>query len=169
MGAMDLHRASHKPDWEQTDIGDRNIYQKIAATTGGLATPANVILTIGFILVILGVVTLLQENYILSILLLTVGRTLDIVDGVVAEATGTKSLGGEMFDAIIDRLGALGVVIALFISNLAPWWVIVSLIGTQVVLSIVAICVRCHTFLWAGMTHTSRYKPVRYVRRKLYG
>jgi phosphatidylglycerophosphate synthase len=131
---MNLHRASKKADWENVTPSKRSVFQKGAAATGGIVSPANGITVIGLGIVIYGLVLLLQGEYLWGLILLVVGRLLDIADGVVAEATQTKSATGELFDAAADKIGTLLTIVVLIAGNIADWWVIVALILPQVLI-----------------------------------
>jgi len=134
---MNLHRTSGTPDWEKVAPAKRNIFQKISAATHGVASPANVITVIGLGIVIYGLILLLQQQYWVGLVLLAVGRLLDVVDGIVAEATGTKSPLGELFDAVADKIGTILTILALIFAGITYWWVIAALIIPQAVIPLV--------------------------------
>ena len=135
---MNLHRASEKPDWENTDVASRNVFQKIASNTHGVITPANVISILGLALVIFGLLAVLRGDIWIGVGAMAFGRLLDVADGWVAESTGTKSLLGEAVDAVIDKLGTLLTIAVLFILNIAPWWIIAALLIPQSIAPLIA-------------------------------
>lgn len=135
---MDLHRTTGKPDWETIKPSKRTAIQKTAAATHGIITPPNIISIIGLALVIYGVVALTQENFWIGFAALVIGRLLDIVDGLVAQATGTKSALGEFVDASIDKIGTLLTIAALFIVAPEYWILITSLLVPQVVIPFIS-------------------------------
>lgn len=134
---MNLHRTSGKPDWKKVNTSTYNGFQKIAAATNGIVSPANVITVIGLIIVIVGLGAILNQQYWLGLVLVVFGRLLDIVDGVVAEATQTKSPLGEIFDAAADKIGTLLTIIVLFVADVSYWWVIIALLIPQVIIPLV--------------------------------
>ena len=134
---MNLHRTSGTPDWENVKPTDRNAFQKMSAATRGIASPANIITVIGLGIVVYGLVLLLQQHYWPGLTLLAIGRLLDIVDGIVAESTGTKSPLGELFDAAADKIGTLLTIIALVVAGITDWWVIVALLIPQAIIPLV--------------------------------
>jgi len=136
---MNLHRTSKKPEWENTPHADRNFFQKMSAATYGIASPANIITVSGLVVVIYGLVTLLQQQFWLGLILLTVGRLLDVVDGIVAESTHTKSPLGELFDATADKIGTLLTIIVLIVAGITYWWVILALVIPQVIIPLVTL------------------------------
>jgi len=131
---MNLHRASNKPDWEKTPPAERTTFQRLAASTYGIVTPANTVTIIGLGIVIWGLVVILQGQFLIGLLLVVGGRLLDIVDGVVAEVTHTKSPVGELFDAAADKIGTLLTILVLIVANSTYWWVILALILPQVLI-----------------------------------
>lgn len=134
---MNLHRASTKPDWERVSIEERTNIQRIAAATQGVVTPPNIITAIGLLMVLYGLWQIINQEVIIGITIVALGRLLDVVDGWVAELTKTKSLIGEMSDAVADKIGTLLTVIALFVARATPWWVIVMLILPQVTITLI--------------------------------
>lgn len=131
---MNLHRITGKSDWEKVVPSKYNFFQKVAASTGGIVSPANIITIIGLGIVVYGLVALMQDAYWVGLGALIVGRLLDIVDGVVAEATQTKSAVGELFDAAADKIGTLLTIVVLVLAAVADWWVILALILPQVLI-----------------------------------
>lgn len=131
---MNLHRTSGKPDWATIRPSERNVFQKVAAATGGILTPANVISFIGLGLVVYGLILVINHDFWLGLVLLAAGRLLDIVDGLVAEATHTKSPLGELVDASIDKIGTVLTVLALFIASVADWWAVAALLLPQLLI-----------------------------------
>lgn len=134
---MNLHRASTKPDWERINDAERTGTQRIAAATRGIVTPANTITAVGLVMVLYGLWQIVNEEVIVGVIVVALGRLLDIVDGWVAELTKTKSLLGEMCDAVADKIGTLLTVATLFVVNVAPWWVIVMLVLPQVIIPLI--------------------------------
>lgn len=129
---MNLHRSTGQADWEQISPAARTRIQKLAAQSGGILTPPNGITVIGLALVMGGLAAILQTYYWLGLILLAAGRLLDIADGLVAEATDTKSPVGEAFDALADKVGTLLTVIVLVAGKVASWWLIAALVVPQI-------------------------------------
>ena len=71
--------------------------------------------------------------------MIVIGRLLDIVDGAVADFTGTKSPLGEKFDAIIDKAGTLLTIIVLLLLGTVNWWLIVVLALPQIATGILIV------------------------------
>jgi phosphatidylglycerophosphate synthase len=133
---MNLHRTSGTPDWANVKVADRNVFQNLAAATRGIMSPANVITVIGLGIVVYGLVAIMQQQFWTGLVFLAIGRLLDIVDGLVAEATHTKSPLGELFDAVADKIGTLLTIAVLLIAGVAHWWVIMALIVPQIAITL---------------------------------
>jgi cardiolipin synthase len=134
---MDLHRTTKQPEWKKTKARDYSAFQKLAAATNGFVSPANIVTLVGFGVVIGGLVALLQHHYWLGLVLLAVGRLFDVADGMVAQATHTKSPVGEILDAVVDKIETLLTIIVLLVADIAPWWVIVALVVPQAIIAAV--------------------------------
>lgn len=139
---MKLHRSDSQPDWEKITQNERNIWQRIAAVTFGIATLANVATFIGIVLVIVGLLEIVDQNYWWGCVLIIVGRLFDLLDGWLAEATRTKSPLGELLDASIDKLGTVLTVVAFYVAALAPWWVLTALLLPHIVIIFISLNAR---------------------------
>ncbi len=125
---MDLHYSAPTPDWEKVRHGDRNSWQRMAATTSGVLTPGNIISAVGVIVVLIGLYALSQGQLWLGLSAVALGRVADILDGIAANTTGTKSSLGEAVDATCDKIGAFAAFIVLAGASIV-WWPVVLMLG----------------------------------------
>ena len=139
---MKLHRSSNVPDWEKVDRKDRNVWQRIAASTSGIVTLANIATFVGIVLVVIGLLEVVHMNYWRGSALIIVGRLFDLLDGWLAESTQTKGPLGELLDAAVDKLGTILTVIAFYIAGLAPGWVLTLLLLPHLVIIIISVNAR---------------------------
>jgi phosphatidylglycerophosphate synthase len=100
---MKLHRAV-RSDWSDIAPQERTIFQRWAACSWGIITPGNLTTLIGAALVVGGLYELSQGRLISGTAMIIVGRLADILDGMVADYTKTKSPVGEAVDASIDKV-----------------------------------------------------------------
>ncbi len=149
---MNLHRASATPEWATVPATEQNSWQRIAAKTGGVVTPGNILTMAGFGLAIAGLAALLAEHYWLGLAGLTAGRLLDIADGMAANFTGTKSPLGELLDASVDKLITLLTIIVLGVTGLVFWWVLLLLLLPHFVITIIS----AQAFVAGQRLHPSR-------------
>lgn len=136
---LNIHR-SKAADWDNTKGEERNIWQKLAFRSYGTLTPANFVSIIGGVLAIYGLILIMNEETISGLLLVAIGRVADLLDGLIAEYTKTKSPLGELVDAIADKLVIAFAVIVFAALALVPW-PIVALIALQNILSGLAVIV----------------------------
>lgn len=123
---LQLHRSRQKPDWELIAATERNWWQRIAAATGGIVTPANWMTILGVILVGYGIF-LLPSQLFYGVAFIVIGRLFDLLDGIVADATGTKGPLGELIDATADKIVLFGTGIAIGTFGLVSWFIIIPL------------------------------------------
>ncbi len=117
---MRLHHRGKKADWHRVLPEKRNFWQRLAKLSAGVATPGNLISLGGLLLVLLGTWLLVQQQYVAGLSVIVVGRISDVLDGIVAEKTGTKSPLGEIVDTTVDKLAVLIIVPVLIIEHLLP-------------------------------------------------
>lgn len=139
---MNLHHSADAPDWHKIHDAERTYVQKLAAHTRGVVTPANLISVIGLGLVVYGLWLITDNQIWLGLAVVVVGRLLDLVDGLVAEATKTKSPLGELVDASVDKAATVLSVIALLVIEVASWWIIGVLILPQLLIALVSLVKR---------------------------
>lgn len=149
---MDLHRTGKVADWNHVKPGQRNGWQKLAEQTHGILTPGNAISALGLGLVFGGLAAITMHLYLSGVILLAVGRLADILDGILAQKTGTKSPLGEAVDASFDKIGALTALVILAIEGLLPW-PIALIIALQ---SIVNILLALYARTKKSVIHPSR-------------
>lgn len=118
---MKLHYAATKPDWERSDQAQHNKWQRLAARTGGIVTPGNAASAGGICLVGVGLVHVHAEELWTGLILVSTGRLCDVLDGIIAERTGTKSPLGEAVDAGLDKIAVLATLIVFAIAKVMPW------------------------------------------------
>ncbi len=145
---MKLHRVGKKADWDRLKARNRNNWQRLAVYTHGIITPGNVISITGFILVVSGLIYVYRDQFIAGIIAISLGRILDIVDGVLADKTGTKSPLGEVIDASIDKLEIVLALPVLVIAGVLLLWQAVILLALH---AANALC--------AGVTKARRILP----------
>ncbi len=134
---MKLHRADVKPDWLNVPVKNRSSIQKLAFVTSGVITPGNIATIIGFVMVLIGLWLIAEQDYLTGLCLLAVGRSFDVLDGYLAELTATKSPLGEKLDAGFDKLGTFLTLVVFGVHQLAPWWVLVALALPHAVISLI--------------------------------
>lgn len=72
------------------------------------------------------------EGSWLPVVLLALWASTDWIDGVLARAMGQTSRIGEVMDPIADRIGIVGVTLALAAAGALDWWIIAVIAGVDV-------------------------------------
>jgi phosphatidylglycerophosphate synthase len=99
---MKLHRAI-RSDWSDIAPQQRTLWQRWAAGSRGIIAPANLVSLIGAALVLRGLFYFGEGRLVAGIWCVILGRLADILDGIVADYTKTKSPLGEAVDATVDK------------------------------------------------------------------
>lgn len=123
---MNLHRTDNVPQWEKLDPSERNGWQRVAAATKGVVTPANAVTAAGYAVFEWGLRDVRRGNVGAGVAKVVAGRLFDIADGMVAEKTGTKSPLGEAFDATVDKIEAARGLYTFARRGIVPRYVAVS-------------------------------------------
>lgn len=141
---MNLHRAGKRPDWLQIKAEKRNIWQRVAYLTQGFITPGNIISICGAGLVAFGLVQIYHGELASGLPALLLGRAADVLDGIAASRTGTKSPLGEITDASLDKLAMVAALIVFVHADIVPL-IPLLLIGTLNVMAIgLSVLARLH-------------------------
>lgn len=72
-----------------------------------------------------------------AFVVLAVSAVTDWLDGTIARATGQISRLGQLLDPLADRLYIATTLVALAIRAIIPWWLVVVLLGRDLVLAVV--------------------------------
>ena len=100
-------------------------------------SPANATSLIGLALTIYGS---LNITTLAGVLVLGLGRFIDIFDGKIARATHTSRF-GAIVDATFDKIGLAFLVPAIWFADIAPYWLLIYILAQNVlnvILSFVA-------------------------------
>ena len=91
-------------------------------------SPANAVSLIGLAMTIYGS---LHISSLSGVLILGLGRFIDIFDGKVARATHVSQLGATV-DATCDKIGIAFLVPAIWIAHIAPVWLLVYILAQNI-------------------------------------
>jgi phosphatidylglycerophosphate synthase len=139
-----LHRAGQKADWEIIPKNKRNVWQHIAASTKGILTPANVMSVIGAVLVFMGLYYIFTDELGWGFVCVAVGRFADLLDGALAQATGTKSSVGEAVDAGLDKIIIFVAIIAFLATGAVPLWAAIIIAVRNVIIMTLGLLGKAH-------------------------
>ena len=100
-----LHRLkNNQNDWDNVPDVDLTLLQRIAKRTKGIVTAANAITIAGTIAVMGGLVDYMNGDKVSGVIKVGLGRSADVLDGYVANATNTKGRFGRDLDPTVDTL-----------------------------------------------------------------
>lgn len=85
----------------------------------------NILTVSRFILITFIVMSLLHENYILSIILLSISGLTDILDGLIARKCNIISNFGKLIDPLADKATQVSILVTLVFQNIIPLWILV--------------------------------------------
>lgn len=139
-----LHRVGSKADWQVTPKNQRNVWQRVAFSTKGILTPANVISVMGALLVFLGLYYTLTDDLAWGFICIAVGRFADLLDGAVAQATGTKSSVGEAVDAGLDKIIIVVAIVAFFVTGIVPLWAAIIIGVRNAIIMVLGLLGKAH-------------------------
>lgn len=77
-----------------------------------------------------------------AIIVLMVGGATDYFDGKLARAWNQESRLGELMDPAIDRLYIAATLIVLYIRHALPLWIIIALLGRDVILGVMTLAMK---------------------------
>lgn len=92
-----------------------------AITKADVFSIANFVSLVGLSLTIFGALTI---NSLSGVLILGLGRFIDVFDGIIARRTHTSPF-GALVDATCDKIGIAFLVGAVWLAELAPLWLLV--------------------------------------------
>lgn len=70
-----------------------------------------------------------------ALIVLVISGITDWLDGKIARALDQYSRLGELLDPLADRLYTLAALVAFLVRGIVPWWVVVLIVGRDVVIS----------------------------------
>jgi phosphatidylglycerophosphate synthase len=138
MGVINLHRAEIA-DWSKQSPNYHNMWQRMAAKTHGIVAPGNLVSLVGALAVSCGLYLVAQHSLTSGIIAIFAGRCADILDGIVADYTKTKSPLGEAIDAAADKIVVGLALLVLAVDNLLPLAIIVLIAVHGIYNSVLAI------------------------------
>jgi CDP-diacylglycerol---glycerol-3-phosphate 3-phosphatidyltransferase len=171
---MNLHRIEGRPEWASVPVARRNPWQRLAAATYGIITIGNFFSLLGLLSVPAGLVLASQDRLLAAVIVLMAGRACDLLDGLLADKTGTKSPLGEKIDASFDKVSTAATIIGVVLLGFVPAVAALILVGPHLLIALVVLVayfrgIRLHpsvagklsmALLWVTMV--ALLLPVRY-------
>lgn len=84
----------------------------------------NILTMFRFVLIPFIFISIIQSNYILAFILLTISGITDILDGFIARKFNFITNFGKLIDPLSDKATQISVLAALCIENIIPLWIL---------------------------------------------
>ncbi len=94
----------------------------------------NILTVSRFVLIPFIVISLLSENYILAIILLTISGLTDILDGIIARKFGLISNFGKLIDPLADKATQVSLLVTLVFQDIIPLWILVIIFVKEILM-----------------------------------
>jgi cardiolipin synthase len=114
--------------------------------SGRIVTIPNMLSVIRLLLIPVFLVLLVAEEYGYAVLTLVISSVTDFVDGFVARRFNQVSRLGQLLDPAVDRLFIFTTLIGLAWNSIVPWWLVIVIVGRDVLLAILGIVLANHGF-----------------------
>lgn len=108
----------------------------VAPTGGNPWNIPNLLSVLRLIAVPVFLWAILTHHDVLAVVILVASGLTDWLDGKIARAFNMTSRLGELLDPIADRLYIVTTILGLGIRGVVPWWLVVALLGRDVLLAI---------------------------------
>lgn len=97
---------------------------------------------------------ILSEHDVIALVTLMLSGVSDYLDGKIARRFGLESRLGQLLDPFADRLYIATTLLGLALRDIIPWWLVVALVGREVLLAAV---------LWRIRRYGQTGLPVHFV------
>lgn len=118
-----------------------------SVTTHRVLTLPNVLSTLRLVGVPLFLWLILNEHDGWALLVLMLSGVTDYLDGKIARRFGLVSRLGQLLDPLADRLYILTTLLGLGWRDIIPWWLVIALLGREVMLLGLLAVLRRHGYL----------------------
>ena len=83
-----------------------------------------------------------NERYSLAVVTLMIGGATDYLDGKLARALNQESRLGELLDPAVDRLYIASVLVAMYLSDLLPIWLLILIIVRDIAIGVLLLLLK---------------------------
>ncbi len=111
-----------------------------------ILTIPNALSTVRLLLVPVFLVLVVAERYLEALLIIVISSATDYLDGIIARRFGQITKLGQLLDPAADRLFIFAAVIALAVREVVPWWIVLAIVGRDVMLAVLGIVLARHGY-----------------------
>jgi cardiolipin synthase (CMP-forming) len=109
-----------------------------------IVTVPNLLSAARLALVPVFLILVINGQDLLALLVLAISSFTDFLDGVIARRFGLVTRLGQLLDPAADRLFIFATLIGLAIRDILPWWLVVVIVGRDVMLLVLGVVLANH-------------------------
>ena len=117
-----------------------------AVVSDRIVTIPNALSTVRLLLVPVFLALVLTEQDLAALVVIIVSSATDYLDGIIARRFGQITKLGQLLDPAADRLFIFAAVIALAVREVVPWWVVIVIVGRDVLLAVLGVVLAQHDY-----------------------
>ncbi|NHF63042.1 CDP-alcohol phosphatidyltransferase family protein [Chryseoglobus sp. KN1116] len=111
-----------------------------------MVTIPNALSTVRLLLVPVFLALVLTGQDLAALVVIIVSSATDYLDGIIARRFGQITKLGQLLDPAADRLFIFAAVIALAVREVVPWWVVIVIVGRDVLLAVLGVVLAQHDY-----------------------
>lgn len=111
-----------------------------------IATIPNALSTVRLLLVPVFLALVLTGYDLAALIIIVISSATDYLDGIIARRFGQITKLGQLLDPAADRLFIFAAVIALAVREVVPWWVVIVIVGRDVLLAVLGVVLAQHDY-----------------------
>jgi cardiolipin synthase (CMP-forming) len=117
-----------------------------AVVSDRIVTIPNALSTVRLLLVPVFLALVLTGQDLAALVVIIVSSATDYLDGIIARRFGQITKLGQLLDPAADRLFIFAAVIALAVREVVPWWVVIVIVGRDVLLAVLGVVLAQHDY-----------------------
>lgn len=117
-----------------------------AVVSDRIVTIPNALSTVRLLLVPVFLAFVLTGQDLAALIVIVVSSATDYLDGIIARRFGQITKLGQLLDPAADRLFIFAAVIALAVREVVPWWIVVVIVGRDVLLAVLGVVLAQHDY-----------------------
>lgn len=98
----------------------------------------NILTAFRFILIPFIFISVINQKYLIALIIFTISAITDILDGYIARKYNYITDIGKLIDPLSDKLTQIFLLLALFILDIVPWWILAIVFVKECVMIISA-------------------------------
>jgi cardiolipin synthase (CMP-forming) len=118
----------------------------VGAVSTRIWTIPNVLSMLRLVLVPPFLVFIVLGDYVAALITLVVASLSDLLDGYLARRLKQVTRLGQILDPAADRLYIFAALVGLAANQLVPWWIVVVIVGRDILLVVLGIVLANHGF-----------------------